>query len=284
MSGDVLSLEDDRQPGEPLIQPVMQGGRRLAPSPTLAEIRARAARELARLPEPLRQLDARRLPGPGRRRPGAAGRGGRPSPRDGEHAPEVDTGFRKDHAPAISKRAEMMTKIAIGENDVLLVVDIQNDFCPGGALAVPGGDEVVAPSTGLARRFAHVVLTQDWHPPGHLSFASSHAGQAAVRDDRRRLRRRRSCGRTTACRAPSARILRDDLSIPHAELVLRKGFRPRDRFLLGVLRERPHDPDRARRLPARARPHARVPGRARVRFLRALFGRGRASRRLCGRA
>src|ERR1700722_10797914 len=63
------------------------------------------------------------------------------------------------------------------ENDVLLVVDVQNDFCPGGALAVPGGDEIVPWVNRLARDFAHVVLTQDWHPPGHSSFASAHPGR-----------------------------------------------------------------------------------------------------------
>jgi len=60
--------------------------------------------------------------------------------------------------------------------DALLVVDVQNDFCPGGALAVAGGHEVVAPANALMARFAHVVLTQDWHPPDHRSFASAHPG------------------------------------------------------------------------------------------------------------
>ncbi len=69
--------------------------------------------------------------------------------------------------------------IEIAPTDVLLVVDVQNDFCPGGSLAVGGGDEVVAPINRLATRFDHVVMTQDWHPTGHLSFASSHAGRAA---------------------------------------------------------------------------------------------------------
>lgn len=61
--------------------------------------------------------------------------------------------------------------------DVLLVVDVQNDFCSGGALAVPGGDEVVPVANDLAGRFGLVVLTQDWHFPGHSSFASSHSGR-----------------------------------------------------------------------------------------------------------
>src|SRR3990167_6556723 len=64
-----------------------------------------------------------------------------------------------------------------GERDALLVVDVQADFCAGGALAVPRGDEVVPLVNRLARAFAHVVLTQDWHPPGHVSFASSHSGR-----------------------------------------------------------------------------------------------------------
>ncbi len=61
--------------------------------------------------------------------------------------------------------------------DLLLVVDIQNDFLPGGALAVPRGDEIVPLVNRLAARFDNVVLTQDWHPMGHISFASSHAGK-----------------------------------------------------------------------------------------------------------
>ncbi|UWQ74582.1 bifunctional nicotinamidase/pyrazinamidase [Leisingera sp. M658] len=59
----------------------------------------------------------------------------------------------------------------------LIVVDVQNDFCPGGALAVPGGDEVVAPINAMMDRFDAVILTQDWHPAGHTSFASSHPGK-----------------------------------------------------------------------------------------------------------
>ena len=60
--------------------------------------------------------------------------------------------------------------------DVLVVADVQNDFCPGGALAVAHGERVIAPIHRTARRFDHIVLTQDWHPPGHLSFATRHPG------------------------------------------------------------------------------------------------------------
>ncbi len=59
----------------------------------------------------------------------------------------------------------------------LLVIDVQNDFCPGGALAVAGGDEIVAPINAMMDAFDSVILTQDWHPAGHSSFASSHDGK-----------------------------------------------------------------------------------------------------------
>ncbi|WP_170785221.1 bifunctional nicotinamidase/pyrazinamidase [Ruegeria lacuscaerulensis] len=59
----------------------------------------------------------------------------------------------------------------------LIVIDVQNDFCPGGALAVPGGDEIVAPINAIMDEFDAVILTQDWHPAGHSSFASTHAGK-----------------------------------------------------------------------------------------------------------
>ncbi|KQP30055.1 nicotinamidase [Methylobacterium sp. Leaf104] len=65
-----------------------------------------------------------------------------------------------------------------GARDVLLVIDVQVDFLPGGALAVPDGDAVVAPVNRLLGLFPHAVLTQDWHPPGHVSFATSHPGRA----------------------------------------------------------------------------------------------------------
>ena len=107
--------------------------------------------------------------------------------------------------------------------DVLLVVDIQNDFCPGGNLAVPRGDEVVPLINGLAEKFAHVVLTQDWHPRGHLSFASSHPGtkpyQTIAVAYGTQVLWPDHCVQGTKGAA-----LRDDLKIPHAELVLRKGY------------------------------------------------------------
>ena len=71
----------------------------------------------------------------------------------------------------------MAERRAITDEDALLVIDVQNDFCPGGALAVAEGDQVVPAANRLAQRFRHVLLTQDWHPRGHVSFASSHPGR-----------------------------------------------------------------------------------------------------------
>jgi len=71
-----------------------------------------------------------------------------------------------------------MASFDVQPNDVLLVIDVQNDFCPGGALEVPDGDSVVTAINELMQRFTHIALTQDWHPPGHSSFATSHDGAA----------------------------------------------------------------------------------------------------------
>ncbi len=137
------------------------------------------------------------------------------------------------------------------DNSVLIVVDVQNDFCPGGALAVPRGDEVVPIVNRLATKFRHVVLTQDWHPRGHSSFASSHPGRQPFE---------------TMTAAYGPQVLWPDhcvqttwgaefhksLQIPHAVLIVRKGadraidsysaFYENDRKtptgLVGYLRER----------------------------------------------
>jgi nicotinamidase/pyrazinamidase len=71
----------------------------------------------------------------------------------------------------------MPTSIAVEPRDVLLVIDVQNDFLPGGALAVPRGDEVLPLVNRLMQAFDNVVVTQDWHPPGHISFATTHAAK-----------------------------------------------------------------------------------------------------------
>ena len=108
---------------------------------------------------------------------------------------------------------------------VLVVVDVQLDFCPGGALSVPRGDEIIPVVNRLAARFRNVVLTQDWHPREHSSFASSHPGKKPF-------------DTVTAFYGPQVlwpdHCVQDTagarfhpaLQAPHAALVVRKGFRP----------------------------------------------------------
>jgi nicotinamidase/pyrazinamidase len=108
--------------------------------------------------------------------------------------------------------------------DALLVIDMQNDFCPGGNLAVQGGDEIVPIINALGARFDHVLLTQDWHPAAHISFASSHPDKQPF-------------SMTEVAYGPQAlwpdhclqqshgAAFHPALDLPHAELILRKGFR-----------------------------------------------------------
>ncbi len=111
-----------------------------------------------------------------------------------------------------------------GDRDVLAVVDVQNDFCPGGALAVPGGDAIIPAVNRLAARFAHVVLTQDWHLPDHLSFAGSHPGRQPFETIEAAYGPQILWPDHCVQGTPGAAFHRD-LAAPHAELVLRKGFR-----------------------------------------------------------
>ncbi len=111
----------------------------------------------------------------------------------------------------------------IAASDALLVVDLQYDFMPGGALAVAGGDEVVAVANRVAHRFANVVLTQDWHPAGHISFASHHAGrrpfETVTLEYGAQVLWPDHCVQGTR-----GAELHRDLDVPHAQLVLRKGY------------------------------------------------------------
>jgi nicotinamidase/pyrazinamidase len=112
----------------------------------------------------------------------------------------------------------------IEAGSVLIIVDVQNDFLPGGALAVPKGEEVIPVINRLSRRFDNVILTQDWHPVGHISFASTHAdrkpfemielpyGQQVLWPDH--------CIQGTHGAAFHA-----GLDVPHAQMVVRKGHR-----------------------------------------------------------
>jgi nicotinamidase/pyrazinamidase len=123
-------------------------------------------------------------------------------------------------APASAQSA----RIKPGAQDVLLVVDVQNCFVPGGTLPVGGGEQIVPLINRLARAFEHVVLTQDWHTPGHVSFASSHPGKKPFETI--------SLPYGTQVLWPDHGVqgsadadLHPALAIPHAELIIRKGYR-----------------------------------------------------------
>jgi len=115
-----------------------------------------------------------------------------------------------------------MTIRLTGE-DVLIVVDVQKDFLPGGALGVAKGDEVIGPINALARLFANVVQTQDWHTPAHISFASSHAGRKPFETTRLAYGEQvlwpDHCVQGTEGAAFS-----EELDLPMAQLVIRKGY------------------------------------------------------------
>jgi nicotinamidase/pyrazinamidase len=117
----------------------------------------------------------------------------------------------------------MAGKIAPTADDALIVIDVQNDFCPGGALAVPKGNEIVPLVNRLIEQFDHVVLTQDWHPRGHSSFASTHKGQTFATI-------RLGYGDQTlwpdhCVQGTKGAEFHRDLAARASELVLRKGFR-----------------------------------------------------------
>lgn len=113
--------------------------------------------------------------------------------------------------------------IAIEPDDVLLVVDMQYDFMPGGSLAVSGGDEIVPLINALARKFRNVVLTQDWHPADHVSFASQHPGKAPFETVELDYGIQVLWPDHCVWDSHGAEISRD-LHIPHAQLIIRKGY------------------------------------------------------------
>lgn len=120
-------------------------------------------------------------------------------------------------------RAEMNPNLNIGAHDVLIVVDVQNDFCPGGALAVAEGDLVIAPIHRIASHFQHIVLTQDWHATHHSSFASSHHGKQQYEQIDM------SYGAQIlwpdhCIQSSKGAEFHPDLHLPQAELILRKGY------------------------------------------------------------
>lgn len=121
------------------------------------------------------------------------------------------------------RRASAASQIAIDDRSVLIVVDVQNCFLPGGSLAVKDGEQVIPVINALAKGFANVVLTQDWHTPKHISFASSHDGKKPFETIKlpygEQVLWPEHCVQGTPGAAISA-----DISIPHAALVIRKGY------------------------------------------------------------
>jgi nicotinamidase/pyrazinamidase len=106
----------------------------------------------------------------------------------------------------------------------LIVIDVQNDFCPGGALAVTGGDEVVAPINAMMAEAEAVILTQDWHPAGHSSFASEHDGKAPF--DMIEMPYGPQVLWPDHCvQGGAGAAFHPDLDVDRADMVIRKGFR-----------------------------------------------------------
>jgi nicotinamidase/pyrazinamidase len=112
----------------------------------------------------------------------------------------------------------------ISPHDALIVIDVQNDFCPGGQLAVADGDAVIPLIHALAPRFEHVILTQDWHPAGHSSFASSHAGKQPFEQIEMPYGPQTLWPEHCMQQTLGAEF-HPRLRLPQAELILRKGFR-----------------------------------------------------------
>jgi nicotinamidase/pyrazinamidase len=107
----------------------------------------------------------------------------------------------------------------------LIVVDVQNDFCPGGSLAVTNGDEVVAVVNALGPRFSSIVLTQDWHPAGHSSFATSHAGRKPFEQIQMPYGPQ-VLWPDHCIQGTRGAEFRADLDLPTAQTIIRKGYRP----------------------------------------------------------
>jgi len=109
--------------------------------------------------------------------------------------------------------------------DALLIIDMQLDFLPSGALAVADGDTILPGINALAAKFDHVILTQDWHPRNHISFASSHPGKHPFTDTIEASYGTQTLWPDHCIQGTPGAGLHPDLFVPHAELILRKGFR-----------------------------------------------------------
>ncbi len=113
----------------------------------------------------------------------------------------------------------------LAPTDCLLIIDVQNDFLPGGALAVPDGDQVIPVVNRLAKAFGRVVLTQDWHPREHVSFAANHPGKEPFGTID--LPYGAQVLWPVHCvQHSSGAALADGLDVPHAQLIVRKGYHP----------------------------------------------------------
>lgn len=111
----------------------------------------------------------------------------------------------------------------IGREDVLIVVDVQNDFCPGGALEVYGGDAVIAPIHRIAPLFERIVLTQDWHPPNHISFSTMHVGKIPY-DTTELPYGAQTLWPVHCVQGSHGAEFHAALALTRAELIVRKGF------------------------------------------------------------
>ena len=128
-------------------------------------------------------------------------------------------------APAtdVAGQRSVATPIKPNNQSALLIIDVQNGFLPGGSLAVKDGDQVIPIINSIAKRFFNVVMTQDWHPKGHLSFASSHSGRKPFETIDL------SYGKQVlwpdhCVQGTDGAALSKDLSVPQAALVIRKGI------------------------------------------------------------
>lgn len=107
----------------------------------------------------------------------------------------------------------------------LIVIDVQNDFCPGGALAVTGGDEIVPGINALMAEASAVILTQDWHPAGHSSFASRHAGKAPFETTEMPYGTQ-VLWPDHCVQGSAGAAFHGDLDMTRAEAIIRKGYNP----------------------------------------------------------
>lgn len=127
------------------------------------------------------------------------------------------------HPIASPSRSSAAARFRPGARSALIVVDVQNDFLPGGALPVARGDEVIPVIARIARAFDNIVLTQDWHPPGHLSFASSHAGKKPF-DSIELDYGAQTLWPDHCVQGSAGAALHPGLPLSQAQLILRKGF------------------------------------------------------------